>query len=428
MPKLKVIVVGAGLGRLCLAQMLRRADIEVEIFERDAGPWARQQGYRLHIDRDGVNALREVLPDDLYRLFEATAMRPLPFTTIVDTGLKELRRMPSGGPDRAPRHWLAEGDPQHVNVDRTTLRHILLTGLQDVCRFGARMLRYETDAEGVTAVFSDGSTARGDILVGADGIRSAVRRQRLPEARIVDTGVRAIYGRIPIERVRHLLPGQVLGDVFTVASDDRRVFFGLGPVVFPNRPDVASGRIAPQAGLSSQEDYVVCIVGGRREYFPGDGAMPREAGGPALQALSIGMLDDWPEAAGTILAHGDPSSFFAIEMHTSVPCDLEETFRVTLLGDAVHAMTPTLGRGANVAMRDAALLGHAIVAVERGEVGLALALNAYEREMTDYGFSVVRESAAMGQRLMGQDPLPAQRSHRVAFLKRRSLQPSVFLL
>ncbi len=407
MPKLKVMIAGAGLGGLCLAQMLRRSDVEVEIFERDASPWDRPQGYRLHIDRDGVNALREVLPDNLYRLFEATAMRPLPFTTIVDTGLKELRRMPSGGHDKSPSHWLAEGAAQHVNVNRATLRHILLTGLQDVCRFGARLLRYETDAEGVTAVFTDGSTARGDILVGADGIRSEVPRQRLPEARIMDTGVRAIYGRIPIEQARRLLPKQVLADVFTVASDDRRVFLGLGPVVFPNRPNVASDKFAPEAGLSSQDDYVVCIIGGRREYFGSDDAMLREAGSQALQALSGRMLDGWPVAARAVPAQGDSTSFFSIEMHTSVPCDLGETSRVTLLGDAIHAMTPTLGRGANVAMRDAALLGHAIVAVERGEVGLALALNAYEREMTGYGFSVVRESASMGQRLMGQDPLPA---------------------
>ncbi|MCQ1851042.1 FAD-dependent oxidoreductase [Neorhizobium galegae] len=407
MSKLKVIIAGAGLGGLCLAQILRRADVEVEIFESDSGPWDRPQGYRLHIDRDGVNALREVLPANLYRLFEATAMRPLPFTTIVDTTLKELRRIPSGGHDRTPRHWLADGGPEHINVNRATLRHILLTGLQDFCRFGARMVRYETDAEGVTAVFADGSTARGDILVGADGIRSAVRRQRLPEARIMDTGVRAIYGRIPIEKARHHLPEHVLADVFTVASDDRRVFLGLGPVIFPTRPDAASDRIAPEAGLFGQDDYVVCIVGGRREYFPGDDAMLRQAGSPALQALAIRMLEEWPAAAGAIPAQGDPSSFFSIEMHTSVPCDLGETSRVTLLGDAIHAMTPTLGRGANVAMRDAALLGHAIIAVERGEVGLALALTAYEREMAGYGFGVVRESAFIGQGLMGQDPLAA---------------------
>ena len=51
MSKLKVIIVGAGLGGLCLAQALRRLDIEVEVFERDKTPWDRPQGYRLHLVR-----------------------------------------------------------------------------------------------------------------------------------------------------------------------------------------------------------------------------------------------------------------------------------------------------------------------------------------------------------------------------------------
>ncbi|WP_367889896.1 NAD(P)-binding protein [Neorhizobium galegae] len=57
MSKLKVIIAGAGLGGLCLAQILRRADVEVEIFESDSGPWDRPQGYRLHIDRDAAAAV-----------------------------------------------------------------------------------------------------------------------------------------------------------------------------------------------------------------------------------------------------------------------------------------------------------------------------------------------------------------------------------
>ena len=79
---------------------------------------------------------------------------------------------------------------------------------------------------------------------------------------------------------------------------------------------------------------------------------------------------------------------------------------MTLLGDAIHAMTPTLGRGANVAMRDAALLGQHLDAVLTGQRTLPEALHAYETAMTQYGFDVVRASAAMGARLMGQDPLP----------------------
>lgn len=406
MSKLRAIIVGAGLGGLCLAQALRRADVDVQVFERDANPWDRPQGYRLHIDADGVNALREALPARLYALFEATSMRPVDSTTIVDTGLNQLRRVPSDVHGGKQDHPSAGGAPTHVNVNRATLRQILLTGLEGVCHFGARLERYESDEEGVTAIFADGSWVRGDILVGADGIRSTVRSQRVPEARTMDAGIRAIYGRLDMEQATKLLPPQALEDVFTIAADPRRVLLGLGPVVFPTRPDVASDDLMPDAKLLKQDDYIACIVGGRREYFGSDDATLRHASSAELQKLSVDMLREWPRHASAIPAHGDPASFFFVEMYTSVPCDIGSAVNVTLLGDAIHAMTPTLGRGANVAMRDAAILGSNIIAIDQGKMGLSEALNAYEREMTQYGFDVVRKSAAMGERLVGQESLP----------------------
>ncbi|WP_235451621.1 hypothetical protein [Streptomyces olivochromogenes] len=69
-------------------------------------------------------------------------------------------------------------------------------------------------------------------------------------------------------------------------------------------------------------------------------------------------------------------------------------------------MTPTLGRGANIAMRDGALLGRALKKVADGHLTLADALAAHERDMLAYGFSVVREAARVGERRMAQNPLP----------------------
>ena len=73
MSELKVLIVGAGLGGLTLAQSLRGNGIDVELFERDASPWDRPQGYRLHLDGDAINAAREVLPPELRAVFEATS-------------------------------------------------------------------------------------------------------------------------------------------------------------------------------------------------------------------------------------------------------------------------------------------------------------------------------------------------------------------
>lgn len=103
----------------------------------------------------------------------------------------------------------------HFNVDRATLRQILLSGLDDAVQYGKKLIRCEQHNDRVIAHFDDGSTVEGDVLVGADGIRSAVRAQRAPHAEIVDAGIVAIYGRIPIKAAESRVPAETLGDIFT---------------------------------------------------------------------------------------------------------------------------------------------------------------------------------------------------------------------
>jgi len=407
MPQIKVLIVGAGLGGLCLAQSLRNAHIDFEVFERDLSPWDRAQRYRLHLEADALNALREVLPLEVHRLFEATAMRTQPFTTILKKDLSIFKRIPTDDGQDA-QHWPQFLSPEkvHCNVDRATLREIALLGIENRCQFNKRLLRYESTSDGVTAFFSDGTIATGDVLIGADGVRSAVRQQRAPELGLMDAGVQAIYGRVPYAAAAKQLPGEVLSDIFGIAMDERKLFLGVGAVKFPTPPDVAGQKLNPPIALKPQEDYAVCIVGGRHELFPQDASQLRDAGSRELQALAVDMLQAWQQPARDFVASGDGSSFFTVSMSTSIPGKLNAPTNVTLLGDAIHAMTPTLGRGANLAMRDAALLGRQLRAVAAGEKSLQSALTVYEEELTRYGFAVVRESVEMGQQRMGQNPLP----------------------
>ncbi|MET9039320.1 FAD-dependent oxidoreductase [Streptomyces mirabilis] len=404
MSELKVLIVGAGLGGLALAQSLRRTGIDVTVFERDADPWDRPQGYRLHLDADGINAAHEVLPPELYAVFQATAHRTEPFTTILKTDLSVLKRLPTR--DDTGDAWPGRDQADvHANVDRGTLRQILLAGLEDVVHFGKKLERYVSDPDGVSAYFSDGASARGTLLVGADGTRSAVRRQRAPHAETVDAGISAIYGRLPWQAAKSLVPAEALTDIFTIASDERKVFLGLGAVRFPTPPAQAAQHLAPGTAMRDHDDYVVCIVGGRHRFFPGDGAM-RACAGEELQKIAAETIREWPDGAADVVGAGDPASFFLVEMHTSVPTMLDSPTNVTLLGDAIHAMTPTLGRGANLAMRYGALLGRQLKKVADGRTGLGQALASYEDDVTDYGFTVVREAARIGEQRMAQTPLP----------------------
>lgn len=403
MPEFNVLIVGAGLGGLTLAHALRGHGMNVTVAERDASPWDRPQGYRLHLDADALNAAREVLPDELHAVFAATAYRTEPFTTILGTGLSVIRRLPTDA-EHDTATWPDREPPGHANVDRATVRQILLAGLDPV-RFGKTLEHYESDAGGVTAYFTDGSRIQADVLVGADGIRSAVRRQRAPGHDTVDAGITAIYGRVPLAAATPQVPVETLTDIFTIASDERKVFLGLGTVQFPVRP-AAAAQLAPGMTLRDQDDYAVCIVGGRHEYFP-DAAALHAASAGELQRIAADVIGGWPGGtAGAVVRSGAPASFFLVEMYTSVPFTLDAPTNVTLLGDAVHAMTPTLGRGANVAMRDGALLGRALRRVAAGQVPLGEALAGYERDLLGYGFAVVREAARIGEQRMAQNPLP----------------------
>lgn len=403
--KLKVLIAGAGLGGLALAQMLKNAGVEVDVLERDANPWERAQGYRLHIDADGVGGVSAALPPHLLALFEATSMRALPYTTIVKANLALQKRIPIDTYSHTEHH-VAAGMATHVNVDRAILRQILLTGLDDICHYGNPVISYESDADGVTAILADGRKVKGDVLVGADGIRSAIRQQRAPHSQTMDTGVRCIYGRLPASAARRLLPAHVTADVFTLCSDERKVLLGMGGVFFPMEPSAASQSLFPEARLPRREDYVACIVAARPQFIGKGDAELRRANSDELQQLAIDLIEGWPQEGKNVLAAGEPGSFFYVEMYSSIPCNLGSSPNVTLLGDAAHAMSPSLGRGANVALRDAANLGKKLIAVEHGDLALADALRIYEEDMTKYGFEVVRGAAKKGAMFIGQNPLP----------------------
>ena len=404
-PELKVIVAGAGLGGLALAQMLKNAGIEVHIFERDSGPWERAQGYRLHIDADGVGGVSAVLPPRLLVLFEATAMCALPYTTMVDGNLAIQKRIPIDTYSHTEHH-IAAGMATHVNVDRAILRRILLTGLDDIVHYGNPVTSYESEPSGVVVTLADGQQVRGDVLVGADGIRSAVRQQRAPQARMMDTGVRCLYGRLSMAEARRVLPSHAIADVFTFSSDARKVLLGMGGVLFPMEPSSASRSLAPEAALPHRDDYIACIVAARPEFIGETDAKLRLATSEDLQGLASKLLAGWPQAGRDVIAAADSGSFFYVEMYSSIPGDLGQSPNVTLLGDAAHAMSPSLGRGANVALRDAANLGRQLIAVSNKERKLAEALQVYEDDLTSYGFEVVRNAARKGEMVIGQNPLP----------------------
>jgi hypothetical protein len=128
---LHVVVIGAGIGGLALAQGLRKAGVGVAVYERDRAPTDRVQGYRLHINPTGSAALHACLPPHLFDAFARTCGKPTKGIRFVTERANVLLALETP-------HALGRPDPiaQHRSVSRITLRQVLLSGLGGVVHFG----------------------------------------------------------------------------------------------------------------------------------------------------------------------------------------------------------------------------------------------------------------------------------------------------
>jgi 2-polyprenyl-6-methoxyphenol hydroxylase-like FAD-dependent oxidoreductase len=379
----KVAVVGAGIGGLCLAQGLRRNGIDVTVYERDDTLSSRGQGYRVHLDAG--RALYECLPPDLYELCVSTSGRPSTRMTVVRGNLRVLRKIEFPAPSDP-----FDPDTLSTSVNRQTLREVLAARLDGDLEFGRACTGFEQQPDTVRLAFADGSSAQADVLVAADGIGSPIRGQYLPHAQLADTGMVSIVGRTPLtEQTRSLIPAYTWQGFTAVAGP--RLGMATGVLDFREPPGPAAARIAPDVRLSAAPGYLMWALTGRARKFAG----PLEDADPArLHAVAVDSIRRWHPDLRQLLALADVQETIRIAIRTSIPIDPWPATRVTLLGDAIHAMSPSRGSGANTALRDAALLTKELATAARGDKPVVQAIADYEQQMRDYGFAAVRSSVS----------------------------------
>ena len=377
MTNLRVAVAGGGLGGLCLAQGLRRTGADVTVYERDAALAGGRQGYRLHVDARAGLALQACLPPESLALFQATCGQASRRLTVVSEKLRVLHEQVTG--DSSADSYAPA--TLSTSVDRRTFREVLAAGLGGRIEFGRELIRYQASAGGVRLDFADGRSAEADVLVGADGVGSAVRGQYLPDAEPADTGARCIYGKTPLSA--DLALPSVVRDGFTAVVGGR-IGMALGPVRF---------REPPQAfGLSPAQDYLMWALAGDRRAFgiPDEQLTALDPAG--LHALSAELIRTWHPDLRAVHARADVDETFAIRVRASPAAPAWPPSRVTVLGDAIHAMSPARGSGANTALQDAALLSRMLTTAAADGADVVAAIGEYERQMREYGYAAVAAS------------------------------------
>ena len=384
--ELSVMIIGGGIGGLCLAQGLKKSGVKVAVYERDETPTSRLQGFRVHISPQGSLALHDCLPPELWMVFDKTGGTFTRGFTMMTEQLSELLHITIDD-DRTANHPVA----RHRSVSRITLRHILLRGLEDLIHFDKRFVRYEEANDSVIAHFEDGSTAEADVLVAADGVNSRVRRQYLPHAEPVDTGVMILGGKLPLtDGALALLPPRLLdGPVMVMPPEPASAFLAVWKR--------ASGgdRYLRLLGIERQfpedEDYVIVGYGARRESF-GFRSDPLTLQGSELKEILRRKVTRWHPMLRKLVELVDDNEMEPTRIRTSQPVGAWTTTRVTLLGDAIHSMTPYRGIGANIALKDAAMLSAKLTEAARDQKPLLTAIGEYEAAMREYGFAAVASS------------------------------------
>lgn len=368
-----VLVIGGGIGGLAAALAVQRAGHTVRVFER--APAFGEVGAGLTV---GPNMLHGLAGLGLAEAVLAVATIPA-HGGVLDLASGELLVENARGDVPLQTY----GQP-YAQVHRADLHGLLAAALRRAdpaaMVLDHALVAVDQDAGGVTARFADGSVARGDLLVGADGSRSVVRAALFPAQAPRFAGFVAWRGLAPLAR----LPGLALWP-------DSAILIGAGRSFARYR--VSGGR---------QLNYAAFVDG--REWTADSWSIPAEP-----EELLAHLPGSHP-AVATIVRATPPGGCFKWGLFDRDPLPRWTVGRVTLLGDAAHPMLPFLGQGAAMAVEDAVVLGRALAAGGGGPGALAL-YEATRRERTDF---VLEASRGAVRRFHGGDGRYTRRQHRDA--------------
>ncbi len=333
---MKILIIGAGLGGLTAAIALRQKGMDVEVHE--AASKLEETGAGLTLGLGAQHVFRAL------RLQEAVTEKACPAGTLPFVHYRNARLL-MGDFDH--------GDGNADDGEADIVRHIYRADLQQVLiealnKHGGeiftehKLIKINDNGDHAIAHFSNGEKAEGDLIVGADGVRSAVRAILYPgdEPRFTDHV--AYRFLVPMAKAKPFM------------EQGRSAIF-IGPQRTFNRYTMCQGEVVNCAGLVETSEPVPegWSIGAKKD----DLAMAFEGWHPDVQGL---------------IAHA--SHIIKWGLYDRKPLESWSKGRVTMLGDAAHAMLPFLGMGAAMAIEDGYILAKALGM----ESNIESALNRYE--------------------------------------------------
>jgi 2-polyprenyl-6-methoxyphenol hydroxylase-like FAD-dependent oxidoreductase len=236
---------------------------------------------------------------------------------------------------------------------------------EDKLQVGAKLVRFEQDDGGVTAHFADGRTARGDVLIGADGVKSTVRAQLLGESELRYAGYVTRRGVLETEAAKDGLERIMLG------RGQRFLYYPVG-------------RWWMYWTAATNEP-----AGGKEK-------------GADIRRTVLERFQGWPEPVEDFVQATDDSNLFLADTYDRDPVERWGEGRVTLLGDAAHPMTWDRGQGAGQGIEGAVLLATELA---QGD-DPAAALRAWEAKRIPRTTKLVNDSRRVGRLGQSESPLP----------------------
>jgi salicylate hydroxylase len=353
MNKSRVLVAGAGIGGLTAAACMLKAGYDVDIYEQ--APELGEVGAGIQLSANPMHVLNHL---GLGEKIEASGVGPKAYVfRLHDTG-EIIQQFPLSDHHRA-MHGVS-----YNQVLRTDLHDLLAECVRsqkpDAIHLNCQVTGFKETSDGVVLDFADGTSAEGDILVGADGIKSAVRQQLVGDISAEYTGDIAWRFTVPASE----MPNGYMDQVMSVWMGPHR-----HAVVYY----VGGGKVLNFVGIVetddiSEESWTI--------HYPWE----------QLKADFAGWHDD----IQNLIDRADRQKCYRWSLHIRPKIDQWSSDRVTMLGDAVHATLPYLAQGAAMAIEDAAVLTRALD--QEADIGQALAL--YQRNRIDRTTRIVEESSA----------------------------------